>query len=121
MKYRVQPCQMRYWKKKREVILEKEAAIKDITSKHQLLSKMSIHEGRKPATEMVEFERFNQVYDDLRERDRVVNLFLRAHDFLWHTVSLKYLIVPSFCRRVYRHLVKQGVVRCRVTRVAHNT
>jgi hypothetical protein len=36
-KYRVQPCQLKDWKKKREGILEKAAEIKYITSKHQLL------------------------------------------------------------------------------------
>jgi transposase-like protein len=65
-KYRVQPCQLRYWKKKREGILEKAAAIKETTSKNQFLLKMSIHEGRKPATEMAELERVKQVYDNLR-------------------------------------------------------
>jgi hypothetical protein len=117
----VRPCQLRDWKKKREGILEKAAAIKDIKSKHQFLSKMSIHEGRKPTTEMVELERVREVYDDLRERDRVVTLYFIAHDLRWHNVSLKDLSVRSVRRRVYRHLVKQGVVRRRFTRVAQNT
>jgi uncharacterized protein YjcR len=56
-KYRVQPCQLRDWKKKRGGILEKASAIKDIASKHQFLSKMSVHEGRKPVTEIAELER----------------------------------------------------------------
>jgi hypothetical protein len=79
-KYRVHPCQLRDWKKKIEGILEKASEIKDITSKHQFLSKMSIHEGRKPATEMAELERAKQVCDDLRERDRVVTLSFLARD-----------------------------------------
>jgi hypothetical protein len=79
-----------------------------------------MHEGRKPATEMAELERVKEVYDDLRERDRVVTLSLLAH-LRRHNVSLKYLSVRSVRRRVYRHLVKQGFVRRRVTRVAQNT
>jgi hypothetical protein len=79
-KYRVQPYQLRDWNKNREGILEKAAAIKDITSKHQFLSKMSIREGRKPVTELAELEWVKEVYDDLRGRDRVVTLSLLAHD-----------------------------------------
>jgi hypothetical protein len=119
--YRVQPCQLRDWKKNRDGILYKAASIKEITSKHHFLSKMSIHEGRKPATEMAELERVKQVYDDLRERDRVVTLSLLAHDLRQHNVSLQDLSVRSVRRSVYQHLVKQGVVRRRVTRVAQNT
>jgi hypothetical protein len=70
-KCRVQSCQLREWKKNREGILDKAAAIKDITSNHQFLLKMSVHEGRKSATEMTELERVKQVYNDLRERDSV--------------------------------------------------
>jgi hypothetical protein len=46
---------------------------------------------------------------------------LLADDLRWHNVSLKDLSVRSDRRRVYQHLVKQGVVRRRVTRVAQNT
>jgi transposase-like protein len=120
-KYHVHPCQMRGWKKNREGILEKAASIKDITSKHHFFLKMSMHEGRKPATEMAELERVKAVYDDLRERERVVTLYLLAHDLRRHNVSLKDLSVRSVRRRVYQHLVKQGVVRRRVTRLAQNT
>jgi transposase-like protein len=120
-KYRVQPCQLRDWKKNREGILEKAAAIKEITSKHQFISKISIHEGRKPSTEMAELERLKQVYYDLRERDRVVTLSLLAHDLRQHNVSLKDLSVRSVRRRIYQHLVKQCAVWRRVTRVARNT
>jgi hypothetical protein len=35
---------------------------------------MSMHEGRKSATEMAELKRVKEVYDDLRERDRVVTV-----------------------------------------------
>jgi hypothetical protein len=62
-----------------------------------------------------------QVYNDLRERDRVVTLSLLARDLRQHNGSLKDLSVRSARRRVYRHLVKQGVMRRRVTRVAQNT
>jgi hypothetical protein len=117
----VQPCQMRDWKKNREGIIEKEEAIKDITLEHQFLSKMSMYEGRKPATKMTELEWVKEVYDDLRERDRVIALSLIAHDLRRHNVSLKDLSVRSVRRRVYQHLVKKGVVRRRVTRVAQNT
>jgi hypothetical protein len=41
---------------------------------------MSMHEGRKPATKMAELDLVKEVYDDLRERDRVVTLYLLAHD-----------------------------------------
>jgi hypothetical protein len=88
---------------------------------HQFLSKMSIHEGRKPATEMAELEPVKQVYDDLRERDQVVTLFLLARDLQQHNASLKYLSIRSVRCQVYRHLVKQGAVRRWVTRVAQNT
>jgi hypothetical protein len=80
-----------------------------------------MHEGRKPSTEMAELDRVKEVYDDLRERDRVVTLSLLARDLRRQNVSLKYLSVRSVRCRVYRHLVKEGVVRRRVTRVAHNT
>jgi hypothetical protein len=62
-----------------------------------------------------------EVYDDLRERDLAVTLKLLSQDLQQHNVSLKDLIVGSVRRRVYRYLVKQGVVRSRVTRLAHNT
>jgi transposase-like protein len=120
-KYRVKPYQLRDWKKNRAGILEKAEAFKDITLKHQFLSKMSIQEGRKPSTEMAELERVKEVYDDLRERERVVTLSFRAHDLRRHHVSLKDLSVRSVHHRFYRHLVKQGVVRRRVTRVAQST
>jgi hypothetical protein len=94
-KYRVQPFQMRDWKMNREGILEKAASIKDITSKHQFLSKMSMHEVRKQATKMAELERVKEVYDDVRERDRVVTLSLLSHDLRRHNVSLKDLSVRS--------------------------
>jgi hypothetical protein len=70
---------------------------------------------------MTELDRVKQVYDNLRERERVVTLSLIAHDLLQHNVYLKDLSVRSLRRRVYQHLVKQGVVQRRVTRVAHNT
>jgi hypothetical protein len=54
--------------------------IKDITLKHQFLLKMSIHEGREPATEMADLERVKEVFDDLSERGRFLTLFLLAHD-----------------------------------------
>jgi predicted O-linked N-acetylglucosamine transferase (SPINDLY family) len=98
MKYRVQPCQLRDWKKNREGILEKAAEIKDITSKHQFISKISIHEGRKPATEMAELKRVKEVYDDIRKRNRLVTLSFLAHDLRRHTVSLKDLSVRSVRR-----------------------
>jgi transposase-like protein len=120
-KYRVQPCQLRDWKKNREGILDKSAEIKDITSKHQFISKISIHEGRKPATEMAELKLVKEVYDDIRKRNRLVTLSLLAHDIRRHTVSLKDLSVRSVRRWVYQHLVKQGVVQRRVTRVAQST
>jgi hypothetical protein len=41
---------------------------------------MSMPEGRKSATKMAELERVKEVYDDLRERDRVVTLSLLAND-----------------------------------------
>jgi hypothetical protein len=47
-------------------------------------------------------------------------MLLIDHDLLQHTVSLKELIVRSVCCWVYPHLVKQGGVRRRVTRVAQN-
>jgi transposase-like protein len=97
-KYRVQPCQLRDWKKNREGILEKAAAINDVTSKHHFLSKMSMHEGRNPATEMAELERAKEVYDDLRERDRFVTLSLLSNDLQRHNVSLKDLSVRSDCQ-----------------------
>jgi hypothetical protein len=70
---------------------------------------------------MVELERVKQVYDDIRERDRVVALSWLARDLQQHNLYLKEFSVRSAHRRVYRHLVKQGVVRRWVTRVAHNT
>jgi hypothetical protein len=120
-KCRVQPCQLRDWKKNREGILEKAAAIKDITSKHQFLSKVYVNEGRKPATKITELERVKEVYDNLREREQVVTLSLLAHDLQQHNVSLKDPRVCSVRRRVYQHLVKQGAVWRRITRVGQNT
>jgi hypothetical protein len=70
---------------------------------------------------MTELERVKELYDGLRERDRVVTLSLFAHDLRRHIVSLKDLSVRSVRCRVYQHLVKQDVVRRRVTRVAQNT
>jgi hypothetical protein len=82
---------------------------------------MSCHEGRKPETEIAELERVKEVYYDLMERERVVTLSLLAHDQRRHNVSMQDPIVCSVRHRVYQLLVKQRIVRCRVTRVAHNT
>jgi hypothetical protein len=57
--------------------------------KHKFLLKMSVHEGRKPATKIVELERVKQVYDDLREGGRVITLSFLSHDIRHHNVSLK--------------------------------
>jgi transposase-like protein len=97
-KYHMQPFQMRDWKKKREGKLENAAAIKDVTSKHQFLSKMSCHERHKSETAIAELERMMDVYDDLRERDQVVNMSLLTHDLRWHNVSLKDLSASSVHR-----------------------
>jgi hypothetical protein len=48
-------------------------------------------------------------------------MLLLAHDLWQHNVHLKDLSVRYVSRRVYQHLVNQGVVWRRVTRVAQNT
>jgi hypothetical protein len=85
---------------------------------------MSCHEGQKPETAIAELERVKDVYDNLRERDIVVTMSLLVRDLRRHNLSLQDLsvrYVQSVCHRVYQYLVKHGVVRRRVTRVAHNT
>jgi hypothetical protein len=100
-KYWVQSHQMMDWKKKREDILEKEAEMKYVTSKHQFLLKMSCHEGRKTETAIAELKCAKGVYEDISNMDRVATLLLLAHDLLLNNVSLHDLIVQAVRRRVY--------------------
>jgi hypothetical protein len=69
---------------------------------------------------VAELERVKEVYANLRERGRLVTLLLLPHHILRHNVYLQDLSVRSIRRLLYQHLVKQGVVLRRVTRVAHN-
>jgi hypothetical protein len=110
--YRLQPCQLRTWKKNREVVLSATAAIKNVTVKQQYLAKKTTHEGRKPSTEMAELVPLKQVYDDLieRERDQVVTLSLFTHDLRRHNLLLQTLSIRSVRCRVHQNLYKQGVV-----------
>jgi hypothetical protein len=75
----VLPFQLREWKKKREAV-QSASATKEATMNQQYLVKMTTHEGCKPSTEMVELVRVKQVYEELRERDRVVTSSFLAPD-----------------------------------------
>jgi hypothetical protein len=55
------------------------------------------------------------------DSDRCVTLTLLAHNLRQNNASLHDLSVRSIRRRLRRHLVKLGVVKSRVTRVAQNT
>jgi hypothetical protein len=90
-KYRVQSCQLNDLKKKRKVIIPEAVAIKNVTSKHLFLLKISALEGRNPERNMAELERVKGVYDDIRARDQVVTLSLFSRDLQLHNVSLKEL------------------------------
>jgi hypothetical protein len=119
--YMVQPCQLRGWMKKKQGIMAQVASIDDCYLKNQYLMKKTLHLGRTPLTTQADLERSKTVFDDLRERDRIVSLSLLAHDLRRRNVDLKDLSVRSVRRRVARHLAKHGVVRRRITRVAQNT
>jgi hypothetical protein len=94
--------------------------IKDHTRRQYFLSKKTIHQGQRPLTLTDELDRIKTLYDDLRQRDRCVTLKLMAHNLHQYNVSLHDLSVRSIRRRLRRHLVKLGVVKRRVTRVAQN-
>jgi DNA-binding response OmpR family regulator len=111
-KYELQSGQLRRWKKRREYVLAKAEVF---------LSKKTIHQGRRPLTLTDELERIKTLYYDLRQRDRCVTLTLLAHNLRQKNVSLHDLSVRSIWRRLRQHLVKFGVVKRRVTRVAKNT
>jgi hypothetical protein len=53
------------WEKKREYVISKAAEIKDVTSKHHFLLKISAHEGRKPETDMAELECVKGMHGDI--------------------------------------------------------
>jgi hypothetical protein len=120
-KYELHPDQLRRWKKSREDVLAKAASIKDHTCRQYVMSKKTIHQGRQPLTLTDDIDRIKTLCDDLRQRDRCVTLTLLAHNLRQNNVSLHELSVRSIRRRLRRHLVKLGVVKRRVTRVAQNT
>jgi hypothetical protein len=120
-KYELQPGQLRRWKKSREDVLAKAASIKDLTCRQYFLIKKKIHQGRRPLTLTDELDRIKTLYSDLRQRDRCVTLTLLAHSLCQNNVLLHNLSVRSIRRRLRRYLVKLGVVKMRVTRVAQNT
>jgi hypothetical protein len=101
-------------------VLVKAASIKDHTCRQYFLSKKTIDQGRRPLTLTNELDRIKTLYNDLRQRDRCVTLTLLAHN-LRQKISLHDLSVRSIRRRLRQHLVKLGVVKRRVTRVAQNT
>jgi hypothetical protein len=68
-----------------------------------------------------DLDRIKKLYDDLRQRDQCVTLTLLAYNLRQKNVSLQDLSVRSIRRRLRRHLVKLGVLKRRVTRVAQNT
>jgi hypothetical protein len=76
----VQPCQLRKWKNNKEDVMAKTASIKDHTYMQHFLSKKTIHQGRKLQTSAEELDRTKKLYDDLRQRDRVVTLALMDHN-----------------------------------------
>jgi transposase-like protein len=122
-KYELQPGQLRRWKKSREDVTgkAKAASIKDHTCRQYLLNKKKIHQGRRPLTLTDEIDHIKKLYDDLRQRDRCVTLTLLAHNLREIFFSLQDLSVRSIRRHLRRHLVKLGVVKRRVTRVAQST
>jgi hypothetical protein len=120
-KYELHPGQLRRWKKIREDMLAKAASLKDHTCRQYFLSKKTIHQGQRPLTLTDELDRIKILYDDLRQRERCVNLTLLAHNLRQNNASLHDLSVRSIRWRLRRHLVKLGVVKRRVTRVAQNT
>jgi hypothetical protein len=120
-KYELQPGQLQRWKKSREDVMAEEASIKDHTFRQYFLSRNLIHQGRRPITLTEELDRIKQLYNDLRQRDRCVTLTLLAHNLRQNDVPLQDLSVHSIRRRLRQHLIKLGVVKRRVTRVAQNT
>jgi hypothetical protein len=61
------------------------------------------------------------MYRYLRDQDRVVTLNLLAAELKRLDPGPRNVTVPALRRRINRHLIKFGVVRQRVTRVAQNT
>jgi hypothetical protein len=101
--------------------MAKAASIKDHTRRQYFLSKKKIHQERRPLTLTDELDGSKKLYDDLRQRDQCVTLTLLAHNLRQNNVSWQDLSVRSIRQRLRRHLVKLGVVKRRVTRVAQNT
>jgi SPX domain protein involved in polyphosphate accumulation len=101
-------------------VLVKAAIVKDHTCRQHFISKKTIHQGRKPQKSAEELDRIKKLYDELRQRDRVVALTLLVHKMRQNNVSLQDLSVRSLRWRLHPHSVKLGVVKRRVTRVAHN-
>jgi hypothetical protein len=120
-KYELRPGQLRRWKKSREDVLVKAASIKYHTCRQYFLSKKTIHQGRRPLTLTDELDRIKTLYDDLRQRDRCVTLTILAHNLSQNNVAFHDLSVRSIRWRLRRYVVKLGVVKRRVTRVAQNT
>jgi hypothetical protein len=116
----VQPCQLRKWKNNKEDVLDKASSIKYHTFRQSFMSKETIHQGRKPQTSTEELDRIKTMYDELWQRDRVVTSTILVHNLRQNDVLLKELPSLSLRRCIHHHLVKLGVAKRRVIRVAHN-
>jgi hypothetical protein len=93
----------------------------DSTLRHQFINCRSLHPGRKPKTVEDTLGIIFKMYRDLRERDRVVTLNLLAAELKRLDPGVRTVIIYALRPWINRHLIKFGIIRRRVTRVALNT
>jgi hypothetical protein len=120
-KHDLSPKCLRRWRQQRSGVMTTVSILCDSTSRHQFLNRRSLHPGRKPKTINSTLGIILKMYRDLRDQDRVVTLNLLAAELKRLDPGARNVTMPALRRRINRHLIKFGVVRRRVTRVAQNT
>jgi transposase-like protein len=120
-KHHVAPKNVRRWRSQREAVLQVADTICDATTRHSFLSRQTMHKGRAPWAEKGTLQKILTMYQELRDRDRIVALNLLAVELKRLDRSVQGLSLTAIRRRIWRHIKKHGVVRRRVTHVAQNT
>jgi transposase-like protein len=115
------PKCLRRWRQHRSGVMTTASILCDSTPRHQFLNRQSLHPGRKPNTINSTLGIILKMYRDLRDQDRVVTLNLLAAELKRLDPGARNVTMPALRRRINRHLIKFGVVRRCVTRVAQNT
>jgi transposase-like protein len=120
-KHDLSPKFLRRWRQQRSDVMTTASILCDSTSRHQFLNHRSLHPGKKTKTIDDTLGIILKMYRDLREQDRVVTLNLLAAELKRLDPGARNVIMPALRRQINRHIIKCGVVRRRVNRVAQNT